>query len=286
MSIIIPRTVPARYHQEFVERLSRIAPYHGKALIFAADHKLEQGLTLDPTHFFAIAEQSKLVLASHLGLISRYLAGETTGAIIKLSAKTPTQKLRNAEPNSIQITSIEEVVTFNKNNHNKVLGVGITIYLGSEKEEIMLANAARAITQAHEHGFPVVLWSYVRGSAIAPEKASSYLPLTASVGASLGADFVKLQLPQGDLSHKVQLLEETKVAAGNVQLLFAGGEPLNAHELLRTTNYLVHQLGWAGGAIGRNIFGHPTNYACLLAQTVTKLMASEIDLDDALAQIP
>ncbi len=284
MPITVPRTVPARHHQEFVERLHHLAPYQGKTLIFAADHKFEHGLPLAPSHFFTIAQESKLVIASHLGLISRYVGGMEP-IVIKITAKTPTQKIRKYDPNSTLLTTIDEVINFNKNNHNKVAGVGITIYLGSTHEELMLANASQAITKAHEHGIPTILWSYVRGSAIENKKAHTYLPLAASIATSLGADFAKVQLPEGDLLDHTKLLEETKIAAGNTRLLFAGGEETSIRDLLQKTDYLVHKLGWSGGAIGRNIFAHPTNYACLITQTMTKLMAGEIDLDHALAQI-
>jgi DhnA family fructose-bisphosphate aldolase class Ia len=51
-----------------------------------------------------------------------------------------------------------------------ILGLGYTIYLGSENEGEMLAQAAQLVFQAHQAGLVTVLWIYPRGKAVKDEK--------------------------------------------------------------------------------------------------------------------
>ena len=56
----------------------------------------------------------------------------------------------------------------------------------------MLEEVGKAVFEAHQHGLVVVLWMYPRGHHVAQPHDPSLLAGAASVGASLGADFVKL----------------------------------------------------------------------------------------------
>ncbi len=281
----IPFTVPSRYQQLFAQRYARLTPYANKSLIFAADHKFEHGLSIPPQTFFSIAHTCNLTLASHLGLISRYaLPDSPAGFVIKVNAKTPTQKIRNQDPYSTPLTDIASIQAYIEQNPTQIIGLGITIYIGSQDEEKMLAYASNIINHAHQMGLPTILWSYVRGRAIPEKDTHLFLPLAASIATSLGADFAKLQLPPLPLEKHLELLEETLKAAGSTKLLFAGGPQQGLKELFTITDILVHHLGWSGGAIGRNIFEYPISYACLIAQTMTKLIAGEIEVEEALAK--
>ena len=51
-----------------------------------------------------------------------------------------------------------------------IVGLGYTIYLGSEYEATMMAEAGELIAQAHANGLIVVLWIYPRGKAVTAEK--------------------------------------------------------------------------------------------------------------------
>ena len=52
--------------------------------------------------------------------------------------------------------------------HNgiNVVGIGYTIYIGSEYEHEMMSEAAQLIRQAHELGMISVVWMYPRGAAV------------------------------------------------------------------------------------------------------------------------
>ena len=64
-----------------------------------------------------------------------------------------------------------------------VVGIGYTIYLGSEYESTMMAEAGELIAQAHANGLIVVLWIYPRGKAVKAENCLLYTSCTRPVPA-------------------------------------------------------------------------------------------------------
>ncbi len=286
--ISLPLTVPSNYHQDFITRYNRLTEYNNKTLLFAADHLIEKDIQQQPQHLFTIAREAQLSMATQTGLISRYSLPSTgekaTSYIIKLTAKTPGQIIRGTDPFSTPLQTINELETFLNHNGSIISGIGLTLFIGSEYEEKMLSFAAKTIIQAHERGLPVILWTYIRGNKIKPADQITLLPFAANLATSLGADFAKLQIPEENLEQYEMLLLKTKSCAGNTRLLFAGGTKTEPKELFKKTNYIVHHLNWDGGAIGRALFMHSTDSACLIAQTMTKLMAGQITYNEAIAQ--
>ena len=72
-----------------------------------------------------------------------------------------------------------------KNSKLNILGIGYTIYLGSEYESAMLNAAAQAIFEAHQNGLIVVLRIYPRGTAVGNEKDPHLIAGAAGVAAAL-----------------------------------------------------------------------------------------------------
>ncbi len=101
------------------------------------------------------------------------------------------------DPYSPQLYGIETVLDLRDNGVN-VVGVGYTIYLGSEYEATMMAEAGQLIADAHSQGLVVVLWMYPRGKAVANEKDAHLIAGAAGTALCLGADFVKVNPPKGD----------------------------------------------------------------------------------------
>ena len=80
-----------------------------------------------------------------------------------------------------------------------IVGLGYTIYLGSEYEATMMAEAGELIAQAHANGLLVVLWIYPRGKAVKAEKDPALIAGAAGVALCLGADFVKVGIGGGSI---------------------------------------------------------------------------------------
>ena len=83
--------------------------------------------------------------------------------VVKLNSKTDLVKSLQAEPLSKQWVTVDQVAALKNENYLKVLGIGYTVYLGSENEAIMLQEAAQIVHRAHHHGLPTILWMYPRG---------------------------------------------------------------------------------------------------------------------------
>ena len=89
---------------------------------------------------------------------------------------------------------IDDVMSLVHNGIN-VVGIGYTIYIGSEFEHEMLSEAAQFIRQAHELGMVSVVWMYPRGKAVPNEKDPQLISGAAGVAACIGADFAKVNYP-------------------------------------------------------------------------------------------
>jgi hypothetical protein len=82
---------------------------------------------------------------------------------------------------------------FKKNSGLNIVGIGYTVYAGSEYESQMLSEAAQLIYDAHFNGLITVVWAYPRGKAVTDEKDPHLVAGAASVTACLGSDFVKVK---------------------------------------------------------------------------------------------
>ncbi|MEZ5344919.1 MAG: class I fructose-bisphosphate aldolase [Pyrinomonadaceae bacterium] len=105
-----------------------------------------------------------------------------------------------------------ELLTY-PNNFNQVLfgtieqaknlgavGVGATIYFGSEESERQIVEIAEAFAYAHELGMATILWCYLRNSAFktsdGDKHASADLTGQANhLGVTIQADIIKQKLP-------------------------------------------------------------------------------------------
>jgi fructose-bisphosphate aldolase, class I len=81
------------------------------------------------------------------------------------------------------------------------LGVGATIYFGSEESKRQIVEVAEMFQQAHELGLFTVLWCYLRNPAFKTKEADYHLAadLTGQanhLGVTIEADIIKQKLPE------------------------------------------------------------------------------------------
>ena len=154
----------------------------GRLMLFACDQKIEnmnkdfygEGIDIadaEPEHLFKIGSQGVCgVLAGQRGLIAQYAADyPEINYLVKMNSKTNLVKTSQEDPYSPQLTDLDAVLAMRDAGVN-VVGLGYTIYLGSEYESTMMAEAGELIAQAHANGLLVVLWIYPRGKAVTAEK--------------------------------------------------------------------------------------------------------------------
>jgi DhnA family fructose-bisphosphate aldolase class Ia len=200
--VIVPLDVPGEKRHRYIENYLKITKGSGRLMLFAGDQKVEHlnddffGPGIDPQnsnpeHMFRIADVANIgVFASQLGLIARYgMDYPDVPYLVKLNSKTNLVKTSQADPISHQWLDIQQVVDFKESSGLGILGVGYTVYLGSEHESEMLRQAAQIVNRSHMHGLVTVLWMYPRGKAVKDEKDPHLIAGAAGVAAAIGSDF-------------------------------------------------------------------------------------------------
>lgn len=207
--VLVPADVPPGRRWDYQENYLKITRESGRLMLFAGDQKVEHlnrdfsgpGISSedgDPEHLFRIADRGKIgVFAAQLGLIARYgMDYPRVPYLVKLNSKTDLVKADQRDPISRQLVEVSQVEEFARESGLAVLGVGYTVYLGSEYEAEMLREAAQIVLQAHRRGLITVLWIYPRGKAVRDERDPQLIAGATGVAAALGSDFVKVNYPR------------------------------------------------------------------------------------------
>lgn len=292
----VPADVPADARETYIENYLKATRGTGRLMLFACDQKIEHlnedffGEGIDPAdgnpeHLFQIGSQGVCgVLAGQRGLVAHYaLDYPEINYLIKMNSKTHLVKTSQEDPYSPQLTSFEAVGELIANGVN-VVGIGYTIYLGSEYESQMMAEAAELIAQAHAAGLIVVLWIYPRGKAVADEKDANLIAGAAGVAVSIGADFVKVNPPKGsDEGTSAELIKRAASASGRCGLVCAGGSTVAADVFLTQLWEQIHIGGASGNATGRNIHQRSLDEAVRLTKAISAITLADYSVADALA---
>jgi fructose-bisphosphate aldolase/6-deoxy-5-ketofructose 1-phosphate synthase len=293
--VIVPLDVPSESRQMYRENYLLITHGSGRLMLFAGDQKVEHlnddffgpGIDeqdSDPEHMFQIASQAHIgAFASQPGLIARYGADyPDVPYLIKLNSKTGLIKTAQAEPNSRQWLELEQAVEFRKSSGLNIVGIGYTVYLGSEYEADMLREAAQLVFQAHRHGLVSVLWMYPRGKAILDEKDPHLIAGAAGVAAALGSDFAKVNYPQKTGHNSAEIFKEAVRASGRTKVVCAGGESTDARLFLERLHDQIHISGASGNATGRNIHQRPLAEAVRLCNAIYAITVENANVEAAL----
>jgi fructose-bisphosphate aldolase/6-deoxy-5-ketofructose 1-phosphate synthase len=295
-NIAVPLDVPGQNRQRYLENYEKITKGSGRLMLFAGDQKAEHlnddffgpGIDPednDPEHLFQIAARANIgIFAAQIGLIARYgMDYRSVPYLVKLNSKTNLVKTSQAEPHSPQWIDVSQVVDFRDSSNLNILGVGYTIYLGSEHEGEMLAQAARIVFQAHQAGLVTVLWIYPRGKAVKDEKDPHLIAGAAGMAATLGSDFVKVNYPEKTGQDSSLIFREAVQAAGRTKVVCAGGESTDARIFLQRLHDQIHISGAAGNATGRNIHQRPLAEAVRLCNAVYAVTVDNAGVDEAYA---
>lgn len=299
----VPADVPASVRETYVDNYMAATRGTGRLMLFACDQKIEhlnddffgEGISAEdsePEHLFRIGSQGVVgVLAGQRGLIAHYAADypdinylvkmNSKTHLVKTSAKDPAK--HQDDPYSPQLYDIQTALDLREGGVN-VVGIGYTIYLGSEYESQMMMEAGQLIADAHSVGLIVVLWIYPRGKAVADEKDAHLIAGAAGTAVCLGSDFVKVNPPKGDDAQtSAEKLVEVSKAAGRTGLVCAGGSTVAADTFLSQLWEQIHVGGAKGNATGRNIHQRPLAEAVRLTKAISSITLADWSVDDALA---
>jgi len=295
MNIRVPADVPQQSQETYKNNYKTATHDTGRLMLFAGDQKIEHmnddfygsGVTPEnntPEHMFKIASQAKIgVFASQLGLIARY--GKDYADVpylVKLNSKSNLVPTTQSDPISTALTDVSQVAEFRDNSGLNILGIGYTVYLGSEYEAQMLTEAAQAIYEAHQYGMISVIWCYPRGKAIPDEGDSHLIAGAAGTIAALGGDFVKVNPPKKDGVADPALLKEATSAAGRTHVVCAGGSSKKAEDFLQELHDQVHVGGTSGNATGRNIHQRPLEEAIRFANAIYAITVEDKSVEEAI----
>ncbi len=293
--IKVPLDVPKEAHKTYIKNYLEITRNTGRLMLFAGDQKVEhlnddffgEGIPADdnePEHLFRIAAGSNIgVFATQMGLIARYgMDYPDVPYLVKINSKSNMVKTKQDDPFSNQWYDIKQVAQFRDNSGLKILGIGYTIYLGSEYEAEMLNQAAQLIYEAHQYGMMTVLWIYPRGEAVANEKDPHLIAGATGVGACLNADFVKVNYPKSENMRTEEAFKEAVLAAGRTKVVCAGGSSDDPKVFLDKLYAQIHVSGAHGNATGRNIHQKPLEEAVRMSNAIYAITIENASVEEAL----
>lgn len=242
---------------------SRIEIMH-KVMLLAYDQGFEHGPTdfneksVDPNYILKIAQNGNFTgVVLQEGLVARYYKKEMgIPLIVKLNGKTSFQ---GEEPLSLQLCTVKKAAEMG------AVGVGYTIYVGSQFEEQMMVEFSKIEDEAHERGMIVIAWMYPRGRKVAGrENDRDVVAYGARLALEMNADFVKVPYT-GD----AESFSWAVRAAGKTGVLAQGGKKTDWVNLEEEVSGAM-QAGAAGIAIGRNVWQdeNPNEISKKLAEIV------------------
>jgi len=293
--VIVPLDVPKTVRENYIKNYLEITRESGRLMLFAGDQKVEHlnddfyGKNIhpddsDPEHLFRIASQADIgVFATQFGLIARYGRDyPDISYLVKLNSKANLVKTSQSDPFSNQWIDVKQVADFQQNSGLKILGVGYTIYLGSQFEAEMLHQAAQIIYYAHHHGLITVLWIYPRGKAVADEKDPHLIAGATGVASCMGSDFVKVNYPKKQGYESKEIFKEVVLAAGRTKVVCAGGSSVDVESFLQRLHDQIFISGASGNATGRNIHQKSLEEAIRMCNSVYAITIDGKTVEEAL----
>ena len=268
-------------------------PGNGTMLLLPIDQGLEHGpvdffanpAALDPEYQWRLAlEGGYSGIALHIGLAEKYMrkyAGKVP-LILKLNGKTNIPS--DAQAFSPQTATVEDAVRLGAD------AVGYTLYVGSPRQDADFIQFHKIRADCEKYGMPLIVWSYPRGEAVEKKggRDSVYaVDYAARVADELGADVVKLTVPEFDTPRKAEepkpyntlpfdyagAVRKVIQSAGKTMVLFSGGSKISDEDLLEKARTCMEQ-GATGLIFGRNMWQRPFEEALALTEKIKEIMRS------------
>ncbi|HEX3568013.1 MAG TPA: class I fructose-bisphosphate aldolase [Acidimicrobiales bacterium] len=177
------------------------------------------------------------------------------------------------------------------------VGVGATIYFGSEHADRQIGEVSRMFAEAHRLGMFTVLWCYLRNAAFKKDGVDYHLSadLTGQanhLGVTIEADIIKQKQPENNggynalsfgktdplvysqltTDHPIDLCrwQVANCYAGRIGLINSGGESKGEDDLAQAVRTAVinKRAGGAGLIVGRKAFQRPTDEGAALIQAI------------------
>ena len=270
----------------------------GKLVILPVDQGFEHGparsfapnpAAYDPRYLFELAIEAGLsAYAAPLGPLE---AGAATyaGEVPLILKMNSANSLSGGNVSDQALTaSVDDALRLG------CVGVGFTIYPGSDACYAMQEELKDIIREAKAKGLVPVVWSYPRGGKISKEgeTALDIVAYAAHMAALMGATIIKVKPPKAgvDLAAAKDAYTKAEVPmdslperiahvmqasfAGRRLVVFSGGEAKGIEGVLEEIRQ-IRDGGGHGSIIGRNSFQRPKAQALELLDAVVKIYLSE-----------
>jgi class I fructose-bisphosphate aldolase len=271
----------------------------GKLVVLPVDQGFEHGpgrsfamnpAAYDPRYHFELAiEAGCSAYAAPLGFLeagAREFAGEVP-LILKLNNHDVL--LEEKDPAQAITASVRDAVRLG------CVGIGFTIYPGSEHRLEMYGELRALAEDAKSHGLVVVVWSYPRGSGLSKEgeTALDVTAYAAHIAAQLGAHIIKVKLPSahleqaaarkvyetarvpnGTLAERVRHVVEAAFAGRRI-VIFSGGVADRDDAVFEQVR-AIRDGGGFGSIIGRNSFQRRRDDAVRFLSTVIGIYTGRV----------
>ncbi|PPR47327.1 MAG: Fructose-bisphosphate aldolase class 1 [Alphaproteobacteria bacterium MarineAlpha5_Bin9] len=266
----------------------------GKLIIYPVDQGFEHGpdrsFSINPDAYdphyhinFAI-ESGMSAFAAPLGMIeSGYKTYENKiPFILKCNSSNSLTSIKDQAITG----SVEDALRL------KCIGVGFTIYPGSDYNYKLIQQACDLFREAKNAGLITVLWSYARGSMSKKgETAINIISYAAHMACLCGAHIVKVKLPtsflEEDPTKDVFIKNKLKIDSpvdrvrlikkscfnGKRIVVFSGGEAKTDNDILNEVK-AINEGGGNGSIVGRNCFQRKKNDALSLINQMFSIYKS------------
>ncbi|HZA65404.1 MAG TPA: class I fructose-bisphosphate aldolase [Geminicoccaceae bacterium] len=256
---------------------------HGPARSFASNPP-----AYDPHYLYQLAIDAGLSgYAAPLGLLEQG-ADTYAGQVPTVLKMNSANSLAAGAPDQALTASVKDALRLG------CVGVGFTIYPGSDACYAMMEELREIIREAKSCGLIAVVWSYPRGGKVTKdgETALDIVAYAAHMAALMGANLIKVKPPSDkldlDAAKKVyegEDIDRSTLSArvrhvmqccfgGKRLVVFSGGEATDTEGLLREIRQ-IRDGGATGSIIGRNSFRRPKAEALALLDEVIKIYLNE-----------
>ncbi|MCK4484749.1 MAG: fructose-bisphosphate aldolase [Candidatus Thorarchaeota archaeon] len=276
-------------------RLHRLMYEHGPGNGHMMFLPIDQGMEHGPVDFFPnppsanpefqfnLAKEVNFSgIALHLGLAEKYAMKYAGRVPIVLKINGKTRIPSDSHALSPMTASVEDAVRIGAD------AIGYTLYVGSPSQVADFTQFRKVKADADRYGMPVIMWAYPRGEAIEKKGGRNSLyavDYAARMAAELGADVVKLNVPNVDPKKKSQqpppydkldLNYEDSVrkvveSAGKTLVLFSGGSKISDDDLISRAKTCI-DVGANGLIFGRNLWQREWDDAVKISKRLRELL--------------
>lgn len=218
---------------------------NGGMVIIPLDHGVSlgpiPGLEYPESAIRMAVQEGADALVLHKGMLGflEMMSGKLPGVFMHLSASS---QLGFAIDHKVLIGSVEEALRRGAD------GVSLHVNLGNRSEPEMLQDLGIVGDACTNWQVPLLVMIYVRDAGGATTVPDSSLAYSARIAAELGADIIKMPIPED-----FRTLKEI-TAALPVPVVVAGGSKVDDIPVFLDRMEKAMQAGVGGVAIGRNIF--------------------------------